>query len=69
MPVIRWCLCPGLLSALMLVVATSPSTGQADKDKPDAAAVTVKVVKYAGMGDTIKGLKGKVIVADFWGLL
>lgn len=28
--------------------------------------VEVKVVKYAGLADTIKQLKGKVIVVDFW---
>jgi hypothetical protein len=26
----------------------------------------VKVVKYAGLTDTIKKLKGKIIVVDFW---
>ena len=28
--------------------------------------VEVKVVKYAGLTDTIKKLKGKIIVVDFW---
>lgn len=28
--------------------------------------VEVKVVKYAGLTDTIKKSKGKVIVVDFW---
>jgi hypothetical protein len=28
--------------------------------------VEVKVVKYTGLTDTIKKLKGKVTVVDFW---
>ncbi len=49
----RW---PALLAALLLL----PTLGSA-QDK-----VEVKVVKYAGLGDTIQQLKGKVIVVDFW---
>ena len=47
---------PALLAGLLLLPALS-----AAQDKVD-----VKVVNYAGLGDTIKLLKGKVIVVDFW---
>jgi hypothetical protein len=29
-------------------------------------AVTVKAVSYAGLGDIVRQLKGKVVVVDFW---
>jgi hypothetical protein len=28
--------------------------------------VTVKVVKYSGLTDAVKKLKGKVVIVDFW---
>jgi hypothetical protein len=31
-----------------------------------ADRVDVKTVKYEGLSDTIKKLKGKVVVVDFW---
>ena len=32
-----------------------------------AETVDVKVVTYAELGQTIRSLKGKVVVVDFWG--
>jgi hypothetical protein len=48
---------PCLLLALPLLAA-----GEAKAPEQ----VSVKVVNYAGLGDTIKQLRGKVIVVDFW---
>jgi hypothetical protein len=31
-----------------------------------AENVNVKVVKYAGLADAVKQLKGKVVIVDFW---
>jgi len=31
-----------------------------------APEVSIKAVKYAGLGDTIRQLRGKVVVVDFW---
>lgn len=47
---------PWGLMALLTIGGTSLA---ADK-------VEVKVVKYAGLGEVIKQLKGKVVVVDFW---
>ncbi len=35
---------------------------------PAAAPVPVKAVTWDGYQDTVKGFKGKVVVADFWTL-
>lgn len=48
---------------------TSPAQGGSDEKNASAAQedkVEVKVVKYEGLSKTIKDLKGKVIVVDFW---
>ena len=42
-----------------LALAAPLAAGAGDK-------VEVKVVKYTGLGDIIKGFKGKVVVVDFW---
>jgi hypothetical protein len=34
--------------------------------KPADAKIKLDTVKYAKMGEIIKGLKGKVVVVDFW---
>ena len=47
----------GIVAAMLLVLGT-PAVAE---DK-----VEVKVAKYAALTDTIKKLKGKVIVVDFW---
>jgi hypothetical protein len=52
---IRWC--SGLAVLAVLFVQTLAFA----EDKVD-----VKVAKYADLTDTIKQLKGKVIVTDFW---
>jgi hypothetical protein len=49
-----------------------PQVSQSAKDtraavtQPPADAVAVKLVKYEGMQDAIKQLKGKVVVVDVW---
>jgi hypothetical protein len=48
----------GLVALATLFVPVIPATAQ---DKVD-----VKVVKYDDLTTTIKKLKGKVIVIDFW---
>jgi hypothetical protein len=50
--------CRGLVLGAMFPFVGLPLWAQ---DK-----VELKVVKYAGLADTIKQLKGKVIVVDFW---
>ena len=55
----RACRCGLGLSLVALLSAANTATQAADK-------VEVKVVKYAALGDTIKQLKGKVVVVDFW---
>jgi hypothetical protein len=43
------------------------ASSTAGSDQPGtAAAVPLKAVTWAGYQDTIKSLKGKVVVADFW---
>ena len=44
---------------LLALALGSASTQAQDK-------VEIKVVKYAGLADTIKALKGKVVLVDFW---
>jgi hypothetical protein len=46
----------GLLAALL-----APPAGRAQDAK-----VEVKAVDYAGLGKAVKGLKGKIVVVDFW---
>jgi len=53
---IRWRTGFLMLSALFLLPAAAPA-----EDK-----VEVKVAKYTDLTDTIKKLKGKVVVVDFW---
>ena len=50
------CTGPALVAGLLLL----PGAARAE-DKVD-----VKVVKYAGLTDTVGKLKGKVVVVDFW---
>jgi hypothetical protein len=51
----------GLLPALLLAGAAGPGAGQ-----PADGKVAVRTVKYAELGKLIRGLKGKVVVVDFW---
>lgn len=56
----RW---TGLLAiALFLLLGTNSPHAQ------DAPGVDVKLVKYEGLTDIIKKLKGKIIVVDCWSL-
>lgn len=56
----RW---PGLLAtALLLVLVSGAPRAQ------DAKDVDVKIVKYDGLTDTIRKLKGKIIIVDCWSL-
>ena len=57
---VRWA---GLLAAAVLFVLAS-DTPRAQ----DAPAVDVKLVKYDGLIDVVRKLKGKVIVVDCWSL-
>jgi hypothetical protein len=50
----RWLALPALL-------LLNPLAGTAEDSK-----VEVKVVKYKGLEETLQGLKGKVVVVDFW---
>ena len=54
----------GALAGLFLVIAgvAAPTLGQATDDQ---VALTVKT--YAELGKMVRGLKGKVVVVDFWG--
>ena len=49
-------LLPALVACFLLVAA----------DKVDEPKVELRVVKYEEMGRTIKDLKGKIVVVDFW---
>jgi thiol-disulfide isomerase/thioredoxin len=62
MRTIRWCCLLGLLALLL-------GTGRAADSTPagDAAKVDIKVVKYDGLADVVRGLRGQVVVIDFWG--
>ncbi len=51
------------LSAL-LVMAGRPAAPAQEK----AAGVDVRVVKYDGLADAVSGLRGKVVLVDFWGI-
>jgi hypothetical protein len=46
---------------LMMSTLFALQTSAFAQDKVD-----VKVVKYAGLTDTIKKLKGKIVVVDVW---
>jgi hypothetical protein len=50
----------GRWAAPLAVLLLAGAAGRAGE------GVSVKVVKYDGLGETIKQLKGKVVVADFW---
>jgi hypothetical protein len=47
------------LALLCLAIVPAPAA-------PGDSKVEVKVVKFAGLDDTVKQLKGKVVVMDFW---
>jgi thiol-disulfide isomerase/thioredoxin len=59
MRAIRWCCLLGLLALLL------PAGRAADSAAP--GKVELKVVKYDGLADTVRQLRGKVVVIDFWG--
>jgi thiol-disulfide isomerase/thioredoxin len=63
MRTIRWCCLLGLLALLL------PAVRAADPAPANAAGgeVDLKVVKYDGLADTVRQLRGKVVVVDFWG--
>ena len=60
MHVPRWGLGAILLSLLAPLSAAPPASAPAD-DK-----VTFRSVNYTELGDTLRSLKGKVVVVDFW---
>ncbi len=53
----RWSLM-GL--AALATLAASPAAEQSSDD------VTLKNVSYAELGQLVRGLRGKVVVVDFW---
>ncbi len=59
-----------LLAGVLFLAASGCADNpgaNAQSDKQDSEAkVEVKVVKYKELGETIKSLKGKVVVVDFW---
>jgi hypothetical protein len=50
-----------LNAGLVAVLLLGPATGLAGDAK-----VETKVVKLPGLDDTVKQLKGKIVVMDFW---
>ncbi len=59
-------------SALVMVMMVPPMTMLSPRSDLRAqtlsaeAKVEVKVVKYDGLKDAVKELKGKLVVVDFW---
>ncbi len=51
----------GILLTLGLIGAGLPASG-----RPADAKVTLRSVKYAELAKEIRGLKGKVVLVDFW---
>jgi hypothetical protein len=51
------------LSAALLALLAATTLGAATADD----AVTLKTVKYADLGRTVRDLQGKIVVVDFWG--
>ena len=50
-----------------LVFATTATVVAQEKtDGDNADKVTLKTVNYAELGKTVKDLKGKVVIVDFW---
>jgi thiol-disulfide isomerase/thioredoxin len=52
----------GLILPALVMFGTLPVAAQ----EKAPAAVEIKVVKYAGLGQIIKQQKGKIVVVDFW---
>jgi thiol-disulfide isomerase/thioredoxin len=59
---LRWCCLVGL--ATLLLASGRPVAIAQEK----AAAVDVKLVKYDGLADAVRNLRGKVVLVDFWGI-
>lgn len=59
MRAIRW----GLTTVVLALLAP---LGAAPAPKPADDKVTFRKVNYAQLGDTLRSLKGKVVVVDFW---
>lgn len=58
----------GLLLVVMIQPVPMLSSSNDLRAQPPAAEtkVDVKVVKYDGLKDAVKDLKGKLVVVDFW---
>jgi hypothetical protein len=50
-----------IVLGMLALTANTRVSGQAKEPE-----VTVKAVSYAGLGDIVRQLKGKVVVVDFW---
>jgi thiol-disulfide isomerase/thioredoxin len=62
MRTLGWCCTLGLLALFL------PASRAADSTPASSASgVDIKVVKYDGLADTVRQLRGKVVVIDFWG--
>jgi hypothetical protein len=55
----------GLLGGLLLTVMIAGAVGPIGSQPADPS-VTVQMVNYSELGKVIRGLKGKVVVVDFW---
>jgi hypothetical protein len=53
------------LAALLLGLAGLAGAAPT-ADKPAGDKVTLKKMTYAELGKLVRGLKGKVVVVDFW---
>ncbi len=56
----------GIASLLLALLSIAAATPAPEPAAPPARKVTVRVATYAEMGKTIRELKGKVVVVDFW---
>ena len=61
---LRWR--PGFLTALLLAGLGGCAGNQATGPTAGESGVDVKPVTYGGLQDTVKQLRGKVVVVDFW---
>jgi thiol-disulfide isomerase/thioredoxin len=55
-----------IAASLPLAVLVIGGASSAPDQPAPAPKVTVRVVNYAEMGKVVRGLKGKVVVVDFW---
>jgi hypothetical protein len=49
-----------------VVTTLALATASPHAGAPADSKVTLQKIKYADLGQVIRGLKGKVVVVDFW---